>query len=141
MSLSDGILTAARTDTGVVANKSVTASFEADIVGPVQSTVTIATSATSARIGGVPILSGWITPNDAVGKLMVVYVKKPGKSYWTYSSNRVVYLWRGQAAWQYKYYFKPGMTKGYYVFKARLLEAPGLYTMSESPNTVTIRLR
>ncbi len=138
---SDGSAVNPRTDTGVVANRSVTANFASDYVGPAQSTVTIAASAASARIGGVPILSGWITPNDAIGRLMVVYVRKPGKSYWTYSSNRVVYNRGGQAAWQYKYYFKPGMVKGVYVFKARLFEAPGLYAMSESPNTVSIQLR
>ena len=52
-----------------------------------------------------------------VGKNMVAYVMKPGKTYWTYSSNRTVYNLGGKAAWQYKYYFKPGMVKGYYKFK------------------------
>jgi hypothetical protein len=71
---------------------------------------------------------------------MVVYVKKPGKGYWTYSSNRVVYNRGGSAAWQYKYTFKKGMAKGIYVFKAVLLAGPG-YEGSTSPTTVSIRLR
>jgi len=53
-----------------------------------------------------------------IGKNIVVYVRKPGKAYFSYSSNRTVYNLKGTAAWQYKYYFKPGMAKGNYVFKA-----------------------
>jgi len=75
-----------------------------------------------------------------IGKNIVVYVKKPGKTYWTYSSNRTVYKLGGKAAWQYKYYFKPGMVKGYYVFKAVVPAWPGFLT-STSPTTVTIRLQ
>jgi hypothetical protein len=90
-------------------------------------------------------LSGAVTPNSMIGVNMVVYVMKPGKTYWTYSSNRTVYNLNGAAAWQYKYYFKPGMTKGYYKFKA-VAPAPGFpssagFLTSTSPMTVTIRLR
>ena len=74
-----------------------------------------------------------------IGVNIVVYVMKPGKTYWTYSSNRTVYNLGGHAAWQYKYYFKPGMVKGYYVFKAVVPAWPGFLT-STSPTTVTIRL-
>jgi Tol biopolymer transport system component len=108
---------------------------------PAMSTsITIKTSATTARIGNVPILSGAVTPNSLIGRNIVVYVKKPGKTYWSYSSNRTVYNLGGNAAWLYKYTFKPGMTKGYYVFKAGVPEYPG-YLPSMSAGTVTIRLR
>jgi len=102
--------------------------------------VTIKTTATSARTGSVPILSGAVTPNGMIGRNIVAYVKKPGKTYWTYSSNRTVYNLGGKAAWQYKYYFKPGMVKGYYVFKAVVPAWPGFLT-STSPTTVSIRLQ
>ncbi|HEX9092866.1 MAG TPA: hypothetical protein VF902_02680, partial [Coriobacteriia bacterium] len=85
---------------------------------PVATWITIRTNATSARIGGIPILSGEVSPAGLVGRIVVVYVKKPGKTYWSYSSNRVVYSRYGVASWQYKYYFKPGMARGYYYYKA-----------------------
>jgi Tol biopolymer transport system component len=108
---------------------------------PIRATaVTIKTTATSARTGSVPILSGKVTPLDMIGRYMVVYVKKPGKKYWTYSSNRTVYLLGGGAAWQYKYYFKKGMKKGTYVFKA-VVPAKTNFLTSTSPTTVSIRLR
>ena len=102
--------------------------------------ITIKTNATTARTGSVPILSGVVTPFSLVGKNIVVYVKRPGKTYFSYSSNRTVYNRYGVASWQYKYYFKPGMAKGYYVFKASVPAYPG-YLVSTSPTTVTIRLR
>jgi hypothetical protein len=108
---------------------------------PIRATaVTIKTTATSARTGSIPILSGKVTPLDMIGRYMVVYVKKPGKKYWTYSSNRTVYLLGGGAAWQYKYYFKKGMKKGTYVFKA-VVPAKTNFLTSTSPTTVSIRLR
>jgi hypothetical protein len=105
-----------------------------------QTAITIRTSATSVRTGNVPILSGAVTPLSMIGKNIVVWVKKPGKSYYSYSSNRTVYNLGGNAVWQYKYYFKPGMAKGYYVFKAGVPGWPGFVT-SMSPTTVTVRLR
>jgi serine protease len=102
--------------------------------------ITIQTSATSSRIGGVPILSGSVSHPGLIGKVIVVYVKKPGKAYWTYSSNRVVYSRYGAPSWQYKYYFKRGMAKGRYVYKAFVPTYPG-FIASTSPNTVSIRLR
>jgi hypothetical protein len=119
--------------------------LEATSFPPSPTTITIRTSATSARTGNVPILSGAVTPFSMVGKNIVVWVKKPGKTYFSYSSNRTVYNLGGKAAWQYKYYFKPGMVKGYYVFKASC-PAPGFasslgFLTSNSPTTVTIRLR
>ncbi|HEX9094372.1 MAG TPA: FG-GAP repeat protein, partial [Coriobacteriia bacterium] len=92
----------------------------------VPTSITIQTNATTSRIGGIPILSGLVTPSSLVGKNIVVYVRKPGKAYWTYSSNRTVYSRYGIPSWQYKYYFKPGMAKGIYVYKAFVPTMPGL---------------
>jgi hypothetical protein len=102
--------------------------------------ITIKTNATSTKIGKTPILSGSITPNDIIGKIIVVYVKKPGKSYWSYSSNRVAYSLYGNAAWQYKYFFKRGMAKGVYTYKAAIPAYPG-YAPAVSPTTVSIRVK
>jgi Carboxypeptidase regulatory-like domain len=92
--------------------------------GPVSTSITIRTSASTAYIGGTPILSGAVSPSSMIGVNIVVYVMKPGKTYWTYSSNRTVYSLNGSPAWQYKYYFKPGMARGSYRFKAGA-PAPG----------------
>jgi hypothetical protein len=102
--------------------------------------ITISTTAASAKTGQVPILSGTLTPSAAIGRNMVAMVMKPGKKYWTYSSNRTVYSRNGVPSWQYKYFFKPGMTKGIYKFKAVLPAGAG-YEASTSPSYVTIRLR
>jgi Tol biopolymer transport system component len=102
--------------------------------------ISIKTNATSTKIGKTPILSGSITPNDIIGKIIVVYVKKPGKSYWPYSSNRVAYSLYGNAAWQYKYFFKRGMAKGVYTYKAAIPAYPG-YAPAVSPTTVSIRVK
>jgi hypothetical protein len=103
------------------------------------SSITIKTTATSARIGGAPILTGRVTPAGLIGKNMVVYVKKPGRRTWSYSSNRTMYSIGGNGAWYYKYTFKKGMTKGVYLFRATVPVMWG-YATSTSP-TISIRLR
>jgi len=105
-----------------------------------QSSVTIRSDVTTTRIGGTPVLSGSVTPTGAIGANMVVYVEKPGSSRWSYSSNRTVYASGGGAAWQYKYYFKPGMAKGVYRYRAVAPDLPG-YLGSTSPTIVSIRLQ
>jgi hypothetical protein len=106
----------------------------------VPTAISIKTNATTSKIGGVPILSGLVTPSGLVGKNIVVYVKKAGKSYWTYSSNRTVYSRYGIPSWQYKYYFKRGMNKGLYTYKAFVPAWPG-YQASTSPTTVSVRVK
>lgn len=82
--------------------------------------LTIKTSATSARIASTFTLSGQFSPSAGmVGRTMHVDVRKPASPRWSYSSNRIVYAGAGGAAlWQYKYYLKPGMARGTYYFKA-----------------------
>ena len=80
-----------------------------------------------------------------IGVNMVVYVMKPGKTYWTYSSNRTVYTFAGSpASWLYPYYFKPGMARGYYKFKA-VAPAPGFASSAgfgtSTSSIITIRVR
>jgi hypothetical protein len=102
--------------------------------------ITLKSNATSARIGGVPILSGAVSHAGLVGTNIMVMVKKPGKAYYSYSSWRTVYSRYGVPSWQYKYFFKKGMTKGVYTFFAIVPASTG-YTYSRTPNAVSIRLR
>ena len=101
--------------------------------------ITIKTTTNTTTIGKTPILSGAVTPLGMIGQNIVVYVMKPGKTYWTYSSNRTTYALSGGAAWQYKYTFKAGMTKGVYKFKAVVPAWPGFLTSTSS--TISIRLK
>ena len=96
-------------------------------------TVSVKASAKTATIGKMVTLSGAVTGASAVGQNVIVYVKKPGKKFWTYSSTRTSYKLGGGAAWQYKYTFKKGMAKGTYQFKAVFLHA-------ETPTVATIKL-
>jgi uncharacterized repeat protein (TIGR02543 family) len=138
----NGSGTAFTSATLVPANVTVYAQWTLDYVPPTEqsTSITIQTSATSTSIGKTPILSGTVSPVGLIGKVIVVYVKKPGKSYWTYSSNRVVYSRYGVPAWQYKYFFKKGMAKGVYTYKAVVPAYAGFAT-STSPTTVSIRVK
>jgi hypothetical protein len=111
---------------------------ELSLVRP-QVTISIRTNATVTSIGRTVVLSGSVTPTSAIGTNIVVWVKKPGRAYWTYSSNRTVYELSGGAAWQYKYFFKPGMVKGTYLYRAVAPALPG-YLGATSPSIVSIRL-
>ena len=130
------------TFTNVTANHTIAASFA--ITGPASTSITIKAGASSTYIGRTVRLDGLVTPSSMIGCNIVVYVMKPGKSYWTYSSNRTAYLWHGAANWMYPYYFKRGMARGYYKFKARC-PAPGFassagYALSES-RIIQVRVR
>jgi hypothetical protein len=84
--------------------------------------VSIKASVKTAKIGKAVTLSGAVTAG-AIGKNVIIYVKKPGKKYWTYASTRHSYKLRSSARWQYRYTFKKGMAKGTYQFKAVFLNA------------------
>jgi len=101
--------------------------------------ITIRSSATTTYIGRTPMLRGSVTPPGMIGRNIVVYVQKPGKSYWTYSSTRTVYSSSDGAIWMCKYYFRPGMTRGVYRYKAVVPARPGL--LASSSSTIAIRLR
>jgi hypothetical protein len=122
---------------GVVGNAAVL--DDVSLVAP-QATITIRTSTTATYVRATAVLSGSVTPTAAIGRVIIVYVQKPGNSRWSYSSNRGVYAQGAGAAWQYKYYFKPGMTKGVYNFRAEVPALPG-YSGSSSPTIVSVRLK
>ena len=117
-----------------------TAIFTVVEPGPAATWLTILASATSARRGQTVVLSGTLSDPTLVGRIVVVYVQRPGRAYWTYSSNRVAYSRYGVSSWQYKYLFKSGMPLGTYRFKAAL-PAGGGFAGSVTPNIVSVRLR
>jgi hypothetical protein len=106
---------------------------------PAKTSISIKASLTQVRIYSTSALSGAIAPGAVAGRNIVVYVQKPGSSRWTYSSNRTAYTLGAGAAWLYKYYFKRGMTKGLYKFKAVIADMPGF--LGSASTAVGVRLR
>lgn len=109
--------------------------------GKVQCSLTIFKSTSAVRWGRPFILSGGLT-NGQVGDLVVVWVRKPGKRYWSYSSNRLCYTASAAgAAWWYRY-TPIGRTspRGPYYFKASY---PGddARSGSATPNQVVVSVR
>jgi hypothetical protein len=106
----------------------------------VPSSITISTNRTSVTHGQTAYLSGLATPSPGIiGKNMHADVRKPGRSYWSYSSARTIYANpSGAAAWMYKYLFKAGMATGTYYFKA--VYDAGTYDPSTS-GIVSVTLR
>jgi len=102
--------------------------------------LTALTSVTSVRLGNTAVLSGAATPFGTVGTNMVVYVMKPGKTYWSYSSRRTIFSLRGAAAWWYRYLFVSGLPRGTYRFKGCYPGSTGLLASSSS-QVVSIALR
>jgi hypothetical protein len=81
--------------------------------------LSIASSATSVTRGRQFTLSGLMTPSPAtVGQTVHVDVKKPGRTYFSYSSARTLYAGSGGASsWQYKYNTLATQAKGTYEFQ------------------------
>ena len=82
--------------------------------GPVSSSITIASSSGSVRLRTPFVLTGILAPASA-GDTMVVWVKKPGSTRWSYSSARLTYGPRGNLWW---YRYTP-VLRGTYQFQAR----------------------
>jgi hypothetical protein len=104
--------------------------------GLAPSTITIASSASRVAFPKPFNLTGVLTPgslNDPV----VVYVKKPGKAYWSYSSNRLAYTTSGSGAlWWYRY--TPNL-RGAYQFKAQFAGDTSRGPSTSSVIGVTVR--
>jgi predicted secreted protein len=108
---------------------------------PAATSLTITTTASSVTRGKQFILSGLMTPTPGtVGVNVIVWIKKPGKAYYAYSSNRTVYAGvGGVASWQYKYNTLKTQAKGTYLFYVSLV-ANGTYTASHSvTKTITFK--
>lgn len=117
-----------------------TTTFSVMAPGPTPTWITIVAAATGARRGATVILSGQVSDVRLVGRIIVVYVQRPGKAYWSYSSNRVVYSRYGVPSWQYKYLFKSTLPLGTYRYKAVVPAYPGFAT-SATASSVSVRLR
>lgn len=63
-------------------------------------------------------LSGGTATAAMAGRNLVVVVRKPGKTYWSYSSRRRMYLENGSARWWYRYRVTPRVRRGIYAFRA-----------------------
>lgn len=113
----------------------------APATGPNATSISIATDRTSVIAPRPFVLSGVLSGGD-VGNLVVAWVKKPGKAYWSYSSNRLCYAAvSGGAKWWYRY-TPIGRTspKGLYYFKASFPGTAGKASCI-SPNVVSVRVR
>jgi aldehyde:ferredoxin oxidoreductase len=116
---------AAKGRLGAAASASVVAGARS---GAPTATVSIKTSATTARLGKRVLLSGVVKSESPVGQKVLVYVKKPGKKYWSYVSTRTSFKVASGGAWRHYYTFKKGTKKGTYQFKT-------VYLHAESPVT------
>ena len=107
---------------------------------PAAASVTIRSSAASTYVGRPFVLSGVLAPGT-VGDPVVVYVKKPYKAYWSYSSKRLCYAGAaGGAAWWYRYTpLARTSPRGTYYFKAAF-EGDGARAAGVS-GAVAVRVR
>lgn len=103
--------------------------------------LTIKTSATSVIKPRPFILTG-VLGLGSIGDPVVVYVKKPGKSYWSYSSKRLCYSETadGDGNWWYRY-TPIGRTcpRGIYYFKAAW--SGDVLTLPVVSGTISVRVR
>lgn len=83
---------------------------------PVESSVTIASSASRTRLATPFVLSGVLTP-AGTGDLVVAYARKPGSARWSYSSARLTYASDGQGGGRWWYRYTPRL-RGRYSFYA-----------------------
>lgn len=109
------------------------------VAAPVATSVTIRASSARVRTGARVVLSGTARPDSLAGGVVDVYVRKPGRSTYSYSSRRGVYLSGGHPAWSYGYYFRAGMTRGLYYIKA-VVPARAGFLRSTSPVPAAVRL-
>ena len=103
--------------------------------------VTASASVTSVKRGSQFMLWGFVAPSPAlVGQIVRVEVKKPGKTYWSYSSARGIYSGTGGvASWQYKYTLKAGMMKGTYLLRAVLPPSASYATTTSATTKVVVK--
>ena len=140
VSWSDGSAANPRTDTNVTANHTISATFAQDVVNPIATALTINKSASSIKLGRAFNLFGNL--NGAPGSnglIVVLMVKKPGKSYYSYSSNRATYgATAGGSLWQNNNY-KP-TAKGTYTFYTTFAGS-GLYQAALPSAKVTVTVK
>jgi hypothetical protein len=116
-----------------------TSSFVVTVTGPppgtTPTTISIRTSAASVGLGGTFNLTGVLTPTALAGRTMHADVMKPGRSYWTYSSARVI-AGGTTATWWYRY--KP-LSRGTYRFRGVFDGGSGYESSISGVVTVAVR--
>jgi hypothetical protein len=85
-----------------------------------------------------PFVISGVLKGGKVGDMVVVMVKKPGKSYWSYSSARLCYALnaKGEAMWWYRY---TPLLRGTYSFFALCPASPGYVTSRSAIIAVRVR--
>lgn len=97
--------------------------------------ITIVRSTSGVVLGKTFNLSGLVTPSALAGRLMHVDVIRPGKSYWSYSSARVIAA-GSPATWWYRY--NPN-ARGTYRFHAVFDGTPAYQPAISGSVTVVVR--
>jgi len=125
------------TFTNVQATHTIAVAFAQDVKNSIPTALTIKSSATSIKLGKAFNVSGLLNGAPGANGLMVtLMVKKPGKSFYSYSSNRLTYgAGAASSLWQNNNY-KP-TAKGVYSFYVTFAGS-GLYLAA--PNSAVIRV-
>jgi len=108
---SDGVATAARTDTNVTGDISVTANFAANVI---HTSLTIYANHSSAARGHLVYFYGTVAPNRPNGTKVEFWVRKAGSATWKRVSLRSTF---SSHHWSYSYH---PATRGTYYFKVRM---------------------
>lgn len=129
---------ATTTNTAGVGVKGSTATFDdISLVRP-QVSVSMKQNRSTCTNGTYVSLTGSVTPTSAIGVPVSLYVLKPGGS-WTKLAPNTVYASGSGAAWKIHYYFKSGMRRGTYYFKASVSGYPGVLGATSSVAKVTLK--
>jgi hypothetical protein len=137
VSWSDGLASAARTDSNVNADLDVSASFAPDAGVPVTA-LTISANPTSVRLPKPFVLSGALMGVPTNGLRVVVNVRKPGSGRWSYSSARSTYCATAVgSSWWYRYTPKLRGTYSFYV--GFVGDASHLATPNSTTAKVTVK--
>jgi hypothetical protein len=120
--------------------KSLTFSIAQSVNPPVATSLTIGSSASSIKLGKAFNLSGLLTGTPGANGLMVtLMVKKPGKSFYSYSSNRLTYgAGAASSLWQNNNY-KP-TAKGAYTFYVTFAGS-GNYQAAPNSSKITVTVK
>ncbi len=110
---SDGILTAWRTDTNVTANRTIRATFGADLR---PTSLSIVADHSSVRHGQRVYFHGVMKPNMPNGTHVGFYVRKSTSSTWHLISVRHTF-----SSHHWTYYYHPGAARGTYYIRVRFV--------------------
>ena len=109
------------------------------MTNPIATALTISSSATSVKLGKAFNLFGNLNGAPVNGLMVTLMVKKPGKSYYSYSSNRATYgATSGGSLWQ-NFNYHPA-AKGTYSFYSTFAGS-GLYLPAANSPVVVVTVK